>query len=280
MREKPAQSEARLDAVSADALTDALADMWDAADELTYSEDWMEQCLEKLEHTEEAAPDFDVEASLANFLDKHSYIVECAAEKEGRKTSRWKTRTAIAVVAVLVMLGSMVTAQALGLDVFGAIARWTDETFRFSASTEGNDFSANRSTPDDISGTYETLEAALAACGIDGAAIPTEALDGFSAGEISVHTAQGFVGIRANYASEERAYSLIVSLYASPDAVSQTIFEKDSGDVDCYEKDGIPYYVMSNNADLTVTWMPQERLVCALAGALTVEEAQTLIDSI
>lgn len=279
MHEKPAQSEARLDAASADALTDALADMWDAADELTYSEDWMEQCLEKLEHTGEAAPDFDVEASLANFLDQHSHIVECASEKAGRKASRWKSRTAIAAAAVLVMLGSMVTAQALGLDVFGAIARWTDETFRFHASAEGNGLSAG-GIPEDVSGTYETLEAALAACGIDETTIPTEALDGFSAGEISVHTAQGFVSIRANYASEERAYSLIVSLYASPDAVSQTIFEKDSGDVRSYEKDGIPYYVMSNNADLTVAWMPQERLVCALAGALTAEEAQTLIDLI
>lgn len=157
--------------MSIDELTDALTDMWDATDDLTYSAAWMDECLKKIDQMEDA-PEFDVDASLNNFLSKHSRLVECASrtsENSSPKTSRWKPSIA-AAIAVLVVLGSLVTAQALGIDVFGAIARWTNETFHFATSSQNGDTlntdmpNSNSHSPD---GEYGSLQEALDACGID-----------------------------------------------------------------------------------------------------------------
>ena len=46
------QNHERLDDVLTDKWIDALADMWDASDDLTYSSMWADQCLEKIDSSE------------------------------------------------------------------------------------------------------------------------------------------------------------------------------------------------------------------------------------
>ena len=77
-KEDGSQINEHLDNMSIDELTDALTDMWDATDDLTYSAAWMDECLKKIDQMEDA-PEFDVDASLNNFLSKHSRLVECAS---------------------------------------------------------------------------------------------------------------------------------------------------------------------------------------------------------
>lgn len=77
-KEGSSQINEHLNNMPIDELTDALADMWDAVDDFTYSAAEMDACLEKIEQTE-VAPEFDVDASLNRFLDKHSRLVECAS---------------------------------------------------------------------------------------------------------------------------------------------------------------------------------------------------------
>lgn len=272
------QNHERLDDVLTDKWIDALADMWDASDDLTYSSMWADQCLGKIDSSENGVPDFDVEASLTRFLDKHSRLVESAAEKASKKVSRWKTRTVV-IVAILVTLGSMVTAQALGLDVFGAVARWTDETFHFGISSADRDVDSANKADDSISGEYKTLNDALDACDISRNTVPEWELDGFSMVGASVRTLTDVTAIRAKYESTNRTYSLMVLVYDSQDAVDQTIFEKDAQDLLICESKGITYYIMSNNSTLTVTWMPQECVTCAITGELSVEEVYESINS-
>ena len=66
-KEDSSQINEHLDNMSIDELTDALTDMWDATDDLTYSAAWMDECLKKIDQIEDA-PEFDVDASLNNFL--------------------------------------------------------------------------------------------------------------------------------------------------------------------------------------------------------------------
>lgn len=58
-----------------------------------------------------------------------------------------------AVAAILVaMLCGMVTVQAAGVDVFGALGRWSEETFRFDFSTAApSDIEANASFEEAVS---------------------------------------------------------------------------------------------------------------------------------
>lgn len=265
-----------------DKLTDALADMWDAADDFTYSAAEMDACLEEIEQIE-AAPEFDVNASLNRFLDKHSRLVECASrtsKKSRPNTSRWKPSVA-AAIAVLVVLGSLVTAQALGIDVFGAIARWTDETFRFtsslqnSADTDSDTQNSNKQSPD---GEYTSLRDALDACGINQSIVPKWLPEGFELAKVSVSSQPSPMSIRAKYTFGNRNFSLIIFLYDSTDAVDCTVFEKDSATVTTYERGELTYYIMSNNQRLTAAWMPNDQMVCTIVGDLSVDEVKQIID--
>lgn len=282
-KEDSSQINEHLNNMPIDKLTDALADMWDAADDFTYSAAEMDACLEKIEQTE-AAPEFDVDASLNRFLDRHSRLVECASrtsKKSRPNTSRWKPSIA-AAIAVLVVLGSLVTVQAFGIDVFGAIARWTDETFHFSASSQNEADSYTdilNSTDQSPDGEYTSLQDALDACGIKQNVIPQQLPNGFELANVSVYSLPSQVEIEAMYTSNDRIFSLTIFRYNSPDVVGQTIFEKDSEDMILYDKNGITYYIMSNNQELTAVWMPQELLTCAITGDLSIVEVESIIDS-
>lgn len=282
-KEDSSQTNEHLNNMSIDELTDALTDMWDTTDDLTYSTAWMDECLKQLDQIEDA-PEFDVDASLNNFLSKHSRLVECASrtsENSRPKTSRWKSPVA-AVVAILVVLGSMVTAQALGIDVFGAIARWTNETFHFAMSSQNGDTfntdiqNSNSYSPD---GEYGSIQEALDACGIDQNVSPQQLPDGFELARVSVCSLPSQVEIEAIYTSDDSMFSLAIFRYNSPEVVGQTVFEKDSEDMILYNKNDITYYIMSNNQQLTAVWMPQERLACTITGDLSIEEVEYLIDS-
>ena len=272
-----------LDNMSIDELTDALTDMWDATDDLSYSTDWMDECLERIEQVENA-PDFDADASLEKFLGKHSRLVECASrasENSRAKTSRWKSPVA-AVVAILVVLGSMVTVQAVGIDVFGAIARWTNETFHFASSPQnGNTLNTDTqsSSSHALSGKYSSLQDALDACGIKLSIVPRWLPDGFEFVYASVSIEPSPTSIRAKYTSDDCNFSLIVFQYESPDAIDYTVFEKDTAEILRYEKHGITYYIMTNNTRLTAAWMPEDQIVCSIVGDLSVDEVKQIIDS-
>lgn len=283
-KEGNSQINEHLNNMPIDELTDVLADMWDAVDDFTYSAAEMGARLEEIEQIK-VAPEFDVNASLNRFLDKHSRLVECASrtsKKSRPNTSRWKPSVA-AAIAVLVVLGSLVTAQALGIDVFGAIARWTDETFHFSASSQNeadSDADIQNSTDQSPDGEYTSLQDALDACGIKQSVIPQQLPNGFELAKVSVYSLPSQVEIEAIYTSNDRIFSLTIFRYNSPDVVGQTIFEKDSEDMILYNKNGITYYIMSNNQQLTAVWMPQELLTCTITGDLSIEEIKNLLDSV
>ena len=75
------------------------------------------------------------------------------ADKPRRIPLRRVARTAAVVAAAAALcLALMVGAQAAGVDVFGALARWTDDTFRFE--TQPTDVDNN-------SALYESIQAAL-----------------------------------------------------------------------------------------------------------------------
>lgn len=283
-KEGNSQINEHLNNMPIDELTDVLADMWDAVDDFTYSAAEMDARLEEIEQIK-VAPEFDVNASLNRFLDKHSRLVECASrtsKKSRPNTSRWKPSVA-AAIAVLVVLGSLVTAQALGIDVFGAIARWTDETFHFSASSQNeadSDADIQNSTDQSPDGEYTSLQDALDACGIKQSVIPQQLPNGFELAKVSVYSLPSQVEIEAICTSNDRIFSLTIFRYNSPDVVGQTIFEKDSEDMVLYNKNGITYYIMSNNQQLTAVWMPQELLTCTITGDLSIEEIKNLLDSV
>lgn len=178
-----------------------------------------------------------------------------------------KRMVAAAVLAALLM--GMVTAQAAGVDLFGALGRWTEETFHFSL--------ASGQTEQDAA-----LKKAAETCQLPSELLPTWHPDGFEAAEPEISHVDDFLdSVLYSYEYEEMDRSYIVALerYYHPTDIQAMVFEKDDGPVEQYQSNGRMFYIMSNLNTMTAAWSDGD-LVVTIAGRLNTQEIKQIIDSI
>ena len=101
-------------------------------------------------------------------------------------------------------------AQAAGLNIFGVIAQWTDETFRFIPTD--SDPAANSDTGQEDA---ERLHSALQAIGMDGL-FPTWCLDGFTPGDLKITELRN---------GEDRIYTVVVDHFMQPQSSTGTSYD-------------------------------------------------------
>ena len=264
-----------------DELVGEMADLWDAMDEENYDPSMIDIYLDALD--KKIPLSIDTEASLAAFREKHARLLEqvepvivFSNKKPGPRPRRHMRVMRLAAASLLVILVCMITAQALGFDVIGVVARWTDEIFYFNApaQTESGPVSA---PPAGLE--FSNLQEALSAYGITESAAPGWVPPEFHLIEIKVIPTPKYIKLHAAYEDGERFWSVIVQQYAAVEDANSVIFEKDDRDVVLYEKGGIEHYLMSNNARITAAWI-NNTLMCSLSGDISVDEAKQMIDSI
>jgi len=163
----------------------------------------------------------------------------------------WRTAL-VAAAAIVCMFAVMVTAQAAGVDVFGAMARWTEDIFSFGQIPSDSQVSDNldgEADGQEFSSLQEALDAygmtevhepswlpeGYALDGVDVLAVDDPFLQSFSA---SYTDGAGFVGIG------------IVSYDGTP----ATQVQKVGGPVKSVEKNGIMFYHIENSVGRTIAW--------------------------
>ena len=189
-----------------------------------------------------------------------------------KKSRRFRPRKILVVAAVLVlMFGSMLTAQAAGLDVFGAIGRWTEEKFHFEI------------TPASEDGTTDyTFREASRKRGLPQNLIPTWYPKGFESSEPIDDSVEDYVdSVYCEYINKEenRSYLAMVSRYFDSEAIAAAVYEKDDTEVELYESKGRTFYIMSNLDSMTATWS-DGILSIDIIGQLEVNQIKRIIDSI
>lgn len=174
-----------------------------------------------------------------------------------------------AVLAVTAVFGGLLAAQAAGADVFGAIGRWTDETFHFVDSPSGSNLD------------YQQVQEALVSCGIDQALFPTWYPQGFIASEPRVFHSHicDSVTFDLSDGSRERLINVSIEKYSSPELTQAPMFEKDDGDVMVFTSGGRTFYIFSNLNSLNAVWSDGVLMVY-IWGTFTVDEAKEMIRSI
>ena len=235
----------------------------------------------------------DVDASYAAFLQNMQ-----AFAPERRTPSRWKRPGRVllaAILAVLAVFGSLFTTQALGADVFGKLAQWTDEFFNFGSVQAAEDPLLRYSQAgavDEIArsvdtlgedgydtATYTSLQDALDAYGIsDVPLVPRWFPEGFELNTVLVY----YDGAEqllfcADYGDPQRPISIMITLWEASNH-SYTYF-KDDESVSTYEAGGITHYLMSNNDTNRGAWIngPFE---CSISGYVSQKVIQNIIKSI
>ena len=171
------------------------------------------------------------------------------------------SRVGLVAAVIVVIFGLMITAQAAGLDIFGAIARWTDETFHFSVSGEVQ--SADWANP-----FYEELSEA----GLDSSFIPTYLPDGYSPGELLVSETDSY---RQIYLPLNNSYGqyidIMVTIYSDPTVMEETLIEKDGSPVQEYIEGDRHTYVFENLGVVNVICQINN-IMCSISGSEDVSQ--------
>ncbi|MFA5531784.1 MAG: DUF4367 domain-containing protein, partial [Thiohalomonadaceae bacterium] len=176
---------------------------------------------------------------------------------------------------VIILLTGTLTAQALGYDVWKAVAQWTRDIFQFTPGTVPSQ--EVRETPELPDPYYDTLDKALSAFGIEDVAIvPSWIPERFETPAIEAIYTPNSTVISAVYTNEKDV--LIISL-ASVAGDESTHYEKDETEIILYDANGITHYIMSNNAQNSAVWV-SGIYECTIYGTVSEDELKQIIDSI
>lgn len=182
------------------------------------------------------------------------------------------TRAAsIAAIVAIVLLAGTVTAYAMGFDLRGMFARWTDGTFSFtSAEKASRSMVSSRADQE-----YYSLKDALIANNIEIPLTPTWMPEGFEQTELRID-AVPCTTFYASYACGERLISVSINEINKD---GMFIYQKDEEPVDRFFAGGVTHYIMSNLSSGKAVWANGD-MECSISGDLSREELERMIESI
>ena len=169
----------------------------------------------------------------------------------------------IATTMIAVLLTGTLTANAFGFDLWGAVARWTKDTFGFSSPVPQETIS-------------DSLQKELYKYGVTAQLAPTWFPDGYSLEDVKVAETPLKTIFTATYTRSDDEISVTIEMLSEP--LDRT-YEKDSEDVTVYEVDGIEHFIMTNLDLSNVVWK-RETFECSIIGDFSLDEAKKMINSI
>ena len=183
----------------------------------------------------------------------------------------------LSIVGVLGMFG----AQAAGIDVFGALGRWTEETFHFVAPKASA--APTYHTVSNGDGFYEleqysTLQDAFDAYSISDPLAPSWIPEGYTLDYVEVSPSDTEIIFSASYSKEQNTLSFLYS-YRKDGTFTSSTFEKDGSSVVEYIQNGITHYIMSNLSVQLSAWV-NGNCECSITGPISEKEMIAIIDSI
>ena len=170
----------------------------------------------------------------------------------------WRTAL-VAAIAIACMFAIMVTAQAAGVDVFGAMARWTQDVFSFgriAPDNQASDDPAQETAGQGSEGSsaeFTSLQEAFDAYGMTEVHEPGWLPEGYALDGVDV-LAVDDPFLRTFSASYTDGESIIAIDIRSYDGTPATQVQKIGGPVESVVKDGITFYLVQNTKDWTIAW--------------------------
>lgn len=279
-----------LNAMSAVELAEALEYALDAMTEEDYDEAVIDAYLDALDRKAPMPEIPDAAVAYADFQQRLRDLQPNAAPPTVRTSANSSGRFChilriglIAAVAILLMLGGMITAQAAGIDVFGAFARWTQNTFSFgSFHADGTDDIADESSKEPIPKQeleYTSLQEALDDCGITEVTAPTWFPKGYVLTELLVTSIEeiGYFTLSASYDNDGGTLGIEI-LRFSNEPVQQV--EKVDTIIESVDINGITFHFIENTDNHTVAWVT-EHYECYIWGPynMSIDVLREMVDS-
>lgn len=278
----PARNEAEIER-----MRDQLADLLFPEDDGEIDEEALDALLDRLEEVSPlpASLSTDPEEALERFHRRYAPLLaetgaggtsrEASAAPKKRHCSKPFVK-ALPFAAALILLFGTVTAQAFGVDVFSAVARWTAEIFRLDGGSTL--YAAVRLHPLEVGeeASYESLEEAVEAFGIDAPIVPKEIPERFELVEVKAGQRELGIMIYADYKSEDGVFQI---RYSEKAITEIAVVEREDNPVDSYLTHGITHYLLTDLGREKAVWQNGD-FECVLFGDISGQEMRDMIDSI
>lgn len=164
-----------------------------------------------------------------------------------------------AAAAVICALAIMVTAQAVGVDVFGAMARWTEDVFSFGPvapdSQVSDDPGQETAEPkaESPNAGFTSLQEAFDAYGMTEVHEPGWLPEGYVLDRLDV-LAMDDPFLRSFSVSYTDGEGIIAIGIMSHDGTPATQVQKVGGPVESVERNGIVFYHVENSVGRAIAW--------------------------
>jgi len=207
-------------------------------------------------------------------------IVPDASFPEVRKHRHfYKLRRTVVIAATLALLIGMLTAQALGYNVFQSIAQWSSDVFTFGGAGAESTPSPNISTEISADMQNQSIQNALNDFGIFLHVVPLWYPYGFTQTGLTVTRLPEQIVIRTIYEKENQSFSMRIAINIYPYSEHFLNYEINDFGVSTHETGGITHYIMSNYDRVVAVWI-NENLEVTIQGDITEAELLKMIDSI
>ncbi len=265
-----------------DDLLDDLSDWLANADGTHFDRENLNAILSALDEVNPEPEAFHPEESLAAFHQKFEPVFDKEENSSpspalARHPRRFSRRLIQVAAIIVVMLFSMVTAQAFGFDIFGAIAKWTSSTFHFSDKEATYATIGTYPIGDGEQKSYDSLQAALDDFGVVGEIAPTWVPERFTLQSAKASVSSYKVSLEANYVAPDNSFLSI--RFRSFDSSDQMQTEKDTENATMYASNNREHYLISDKSFEKAIWVSGQ-LECRIIGNITCPELKEMIDSI
>lgn len=279
----------RLSKLTASQLADDMERALDFMSDETYDDAVIDAYLEALDRVAPMPEYPDAATTYAEFRDKIRSISEelapaksPAVPSRGIRRGRQLLRTVlVAAVLVACLFSGMVVAQASGLDVFGAIARWTADAFTFGdvSTLAASDIEEQLfyTEPDKtVPEEYKELQTELKHRGFP--LYFPEIPEGFELVDNFLYVSEQDGGL--NYSNCYLRESDMIGLAVNQNIETpEKIYEKDDSPVEEYLYNGVMHYLFTNLDNQVAVWIVGD-LEYSISTTLSKDELKELVQSV
>ena len=162
----------------------------------------------------------------------------------------------ILAATLVFLIASLLTVQASGVDVFGAIVRWTDELFSFGKTEENRGLVVDGKWPEiDLNKNqrFSSLQEALDFYGVTEVVAPRWIPDGFTPRIVAVNPNGTWLEFLAGYTN--KSGQLLAISYNSYQSTPLMYYEKAGSLLETFSTGGIVYSIFENVDNRTAAWI-------------------------
>lgn len=264
----PVPNRDELEQLSPEELAQAMEQTLDNMTEDTYDQAVIDAYLDALDAKTPMPEAPDVEESYQQFQAMLSQALpEEAPPKPKRRGSVLRMTLRVALAAAFVF-SCLMMAQASGLDLWGTVARWTDDGFHFQL------------VENDSPQWYDDYWTDLEVVGIEEDQLPTWLPQDYAVDAIQVSKKLDRNEVQVLLTSQDQPeIRCSMSIFSDPETMSALVFSKDNRPVEEFQVNGKTVYLL-HNEDTVMAVCQHQNVIYCLSGNIGRETASQFYASI